>query len=103
MDLDPDSITLNFATPYPGTKLYEIARKKNWIVVHNWAFYTSSYVVMKTDELAPQELYKAREKIEKEFLKHKMQKLLLHPFKRNSLKLLTRYYAGRLLTETLHI
>lgn len=103
IDLDPDSITLNFATPYPGTTLYEIAHKKNWIVVHDWAFYTSRYVVMKTDELSPQELYKARAKIEKEFLKHKMRKLLLHPFKRNSLKLLTKYYAGRLLTETLHI
>lgn len=103
MDLDPDSITLNFATPYPGTTLYEIARKKNWIVVHDWAFYTSTYVIMRMDELKPQDLYHAKDKIEKKFLRRKILRLISHPFKYQSFKLLTKYYATRLLTESLHM
>ena len=103
LELDPDSITLNFATPYPGTKLHEIAKRKNWIVVYDWTFYTSTYVVMMTDELKPQDLYHAREKIEKRFLRRKILRLMSSPFKYHSLKLLTKYYVGRLLIEYLHM
>lgn len=102
LDLDPDSITLNFATPYPGTALYEIAKEKNWIVVHDWAFYTSSHVVMRTEELQPKDLYDAKKKIEKEFLKQKISRLVSNPFQNHSLRLLTNY-TGQLLARSLNM
>jgi radical SAM superfamily enzyme YgiQ (UPF0313 family) len=102
LDLDPDSITLNFATPYPGTVLYEIAKKKNWIAVHDWAFYTSTYAVMRTDELKQKDLYHAKKKIEKEFLKQKISRLMSNPFQNHSLRLLVNY-AEQLLARNLNM
>ena len=102
LDLDPDSVDLNFATPYPGTELYKIAERNNWIITHNWAKYSSTNVVMRTNELNPSELYDARKKMAKNFLKRKIARLLLHHFRGNTIKLLARYYVRRLLAENLH-
>lgn len=103
LDLDPDSISLNFATPYPGTELYRIARRNNWVITYDWKNYSSNEVVMRTNDLNPTMLYDAKQKIAKAFLKHKVSKLLLHPFSGRTVRLLTKYYAGRLLAESLHL
>jgi radical SAM superfamily enzyme YgiQ (UPF0313 family) len=103
LDLDPDSISLNFATPYPGTQLYRIAKKNNWIITYDWKNYSSNEVVMRTNDLNPTMLYDAKQKMAKAFLKHKVSKLLLHPFSGSTFRLLTKYYAGRLLAESLHL
>lgn len=103
LDLDPDSISLNFSTPYPGTELYRIAKKNNWIIAYDWNFYSSNEVVMRTNDLNPTMLYDAKQKMAKAFLKHKISKLLSRPFSGRTVRLLTKYYAGRLLAESLHL
>ncbi len=61
MSLKPDSIQFSILTPYPGTEFYEQLDKKGQIVSYNWADYDgASKSVIKTDNLAPQDLEKAR-------------------------------------------
>lgn len=77
LKLDPDEINLNFLTPYPGTQLYEIAKKESLILTTNWSKYTSHDVVMKTKNLSVVKLYKFKNKIIRDFSKQKLKKLLL--------------------------
>lgn len=42
--------------PYPGTKLYELADKKGWILTKNFEDYTGRSVVMRTDCLTEEEI-----------------------------------------------
>lgn len=40
--LKTDYPTCSIATPYPGTRMYEIAKKENWLTVRGWGDYTTS-------------------------------------------------------------
>lgn len=100
-DLDPDGITFNFATPYPGTQLFRMAKKNNWITTYDWRKYSSFDVVMRTNDLNPKMLYDAKRKMNMAFLKHKISRMILHPFNVSSIRLLMKYYAGGLLKERL--
>lgn len=39
MDLDPDFLQLSFATPYPGTELFEICERDNLLISKDWSKY----------------------------------------------------------------
>ncbi len=39
-------MSINFATPYPGTQLYNYAKKNNLILTYDWDRYTSHNIVM---------------------------------------------------------
>jgi len=78
LEIDPDSVNWNFLTPYPGTKLYEMAKENNLILTHDWSNYTSHTVVMRTKWLNGSQLLKAANKIIRDYSKHRMMKLLLH-------------------------
>lgn len=71
-ELDTNEINLNIATPYPGTKLFEMAEKKGWILTNDWSKYTSFDAVMKTDELDIDQLINAKKKIRDKFYKCKL-------------------------------
>jgi radical SAM superfamily enzyme YgiQ (UPF0313 family) len=45
--------------PYPGTKLYELAERKGWIITKNLDEYTGRTVVMRTDQLTEDDIKKA--------------------------------------------
>jgi anaerobic magnesium-protoporphyrin IX monomethyl ester cyclase len=61
MSLKADSIQFSILTPYPGTKFYEQLDRKGQIISHNWADYDgASKCVIKTENLEPQDLEKAR-------------------------------------------
>jgi len=45
--------------PYPGTKLYEIAKMKGWLLTENLEDYTGRKVVMRTDQLTGEDIRKA--------------------------------------------
>ena len=47
LKLDPDYAQFTYATPYPGTPLYEIAKRQNLIVDNDWSHYTTLKPVMK--------------------------------------------------------
>jgi len=57
----PHGAEFNIAVPYPGTELYEIAVKKGWIVrEYDWRKLYQHAAVMRTDEMTPEDLEKAR-------------------------------------------
>ncbi|MCS7139642.1 MAG: B12-binding domain-containing radical SAM protein [Candidatus Nezhaarchaeota archaeon] len=47
LKLDPDYAQFTYATPYPGTPLYEMAKSHNLIVDHDWSHYTTLRPVMR--------------------------------------------------------
>ncbi|MEM4576345.1 MAG: radical SAM protein [Candidatus Nezhaarchaeales archaeon] len=47
MDLDPDYAQFTYATPYPGTPLFNIAKRFNLIVDHDWSHFTTVRPVMR--------------------------------------------------------
>lgn len=44
--LDPDVVTFNIATPYPGTEMYEWAKKEGYLKTEDWTQYNFSHPVM---------------------------------------------------------
>jgi radical SAM superfamily enzyme YgiQ (UPF0313 family) len=55
-ELDPDNASWNLATPYPGTKLFEEAERKNLILTRDWTKFNTNELVMRTEELSGPEL-----------------------------------------------
>ena len=59
----PTGGEFNIATPYPGTKLHEIAMEKGWITGQSdFRTMNQNKSIMKTDELTSEEIERAREK-----------------------------------------
>jgi anaerobic magnesium-protoporphyrin IX monomethyl ester cyclase len=63
--LDPDVASFFVLTPFPGTEIYEEARRSGWIMDDNWAHYDMVHAVMPTEHLTreevQEELYKCYE------------------------------------------
>lgn len=53
-----DLAQFTIATPYPGTRLWEIALEKNLLLTRNWRKFTTIDVVMKNLYLTPQKVKK---------------------------------------------
>lgn len=106
IDLNPDDVNWNFATPYPGTALYKIAQRNNWIVTYDWTKYTSRKAVMRTEHLNTSELHEAAIKMSYRFKKSKIKRLLIescknkHHFKR-LVRLVMFHLRPTVLLETL--
>jgi anaerobic magnesium-protoporphyrin IX monomethyl ester cyclase len=54
--LDPDIASFFVLTPFPGTEIYEEARRKGWIMDDNWAHYDMVHAVMPTEHLTREEV-----------------------------------------------
>jgi anaerobic magnesium-protoporphyrin IX monomethyl ester cyclase len=61
-DIDPDLAIFMILTPFPGTQLYETAKRNGWIEDDNWTNYDMAHAVMPTETLTKkqvqEELYK---------------------------------------------
>jgi radical SAM superfamily enzyme YgiQ (UPF0313 family) len=58
---NPDYVNFHVATPFPGTELYEIAKKNNWLITDDWSQYEEEgSAVMRTENLTPEDLVKAQ-------------------------------------------
>jgi anaerobic magnesium-protoporphyrin IX monomethyl ester cyclase len=55
-DVDPDISIFMALTPYPGTELYENAKKNGWIEDTNWANYDMAHAIMPTEYLSRKEI-----------------------------------------------
>ncbi|MBS7646618.1 radical SAM protein [Candidatus Bathyarchaeota archaeon] len=77
LKLEPDILNLNFLTPYPGTKMYEIARKNSLILTYDWSKYTSYNIIMRTKSLNASDLYTIKQKMVRDFSKQKLKRLIL--------------------------
>lgn len=63
--IDTDFPGLSIATPYPGTELYQMATKNNWLKTSDWSKYLTLVTqpghkpVMETDEMNQKEIMNA--------------------------------------------
>jgi anaerobic magnesium-protoporphyrin IX monomethyl ester cyclase len=54
--LDPDIATFMTLTPFPGTEVYEIAKRNGWIEDTNWSNYDMIHAIMPTEHLTREEV-----------------------------------------------
>ncbi|MCA9429339.1 MAG: radical SAM protein, partial [Candidatus Omnitrophica bacterium] len=60
-ELDPDYCNFHVATPFPGTELYEQAKREGWLVHEDWDQYEEmGSAVMKTPSLSPEAAMRAQ-------------------------------------------
>jgi radical SAM superfamily enzyme YgiQ (UPF0313 family) len=76
-ELAPERVNWNFLTPYPGTRLQEIAKADNLILTYDWSKYTSHTVVMRTKWLSANQVYGMGKKIMRNHRRNEIVKLLL--------------------------
>jgi anaerobic magnesium-protoporphyrin IX monomethyl ester cyclase len=55
-NIDPDLAIFMLLTPFPGTDVYEEARRNRWIEDSNWANYDMVHAIMPTETLSREEL-----------------------------------------------
>lgn len=97
-EIDPDFINWNILTPYPGTKLYKIAKEEGLILTSDWSKYTSHNVVMRTKYLDGNQLRIVANNLIRNYAKREVLKLLKSTGKRprlvvNELKqIVTNYF-----------
>ena len=54
-ELDPDFVIFAILTPFPGTELFDDAKKNMWIEDPNWADYDMVHAIMPTETLSRKE------------------------------------------------
>jgi len=54
--LNPDYAQYSILTPYPGTEIYEEAKRKGWLLTENFDDYTCGKPVLKNFYLSPREI-----------------------------------------------
>jgi len=55
-ELDPDFVMFGILTPFPGTEVYEEAKRNEWIEDSNWSHYDMIHAIMPTETLSRKEL-----------------------------------------------
>jgi len=55
-ELDSDFVIFAILTPFPGTELFEEAKKNRWIEDSNWTNYDMVHAIMPTETLSRKEL-----------------------------------------------
>ncbi|NTV23269.1 MAG: radical SAM protein [Nanoarchaeota archaeon] len=71
--LDPDSVQFSIATPFPGTRFYDLAKSENMIVSESWSdFDGNSRSVIKTGSLMPEDLEAAQKRAYEEWKDHRL-------------------------------
>ena len=56
--LNPDLATFMALTPFPGTEIYETAKRQGWIEDTNWSNYDMVHAIMPTEHLTREEVQK---------------------------------------------
>lgn len=54
--LDTEYAQFSFATPYPGTELYKIAKKENLLITEEWSEYTAGKPIIATSDCSKEDL-----------------------------------------------
>jgi len=55
-ELDPDFAIFAILTPFPGSEIYEEAKRNGWIQDTNWANYDMVHAIMSTETLTTKEV-----------------------------------------------
>jgi anaerobic magnesium-protoporphyrin IX monomethyl ester cyclase len=65
--LDPDLVTFNIATPYPGTEMFDWAEKNNCLIHKNWTEYDLSKPVMNLPTVSSEKVIEYYKKAYRQF------------------------------------
>ncbi|EKQ54140.1 MAG: Fe-S oxidoreductase [Methanobacterium sp. Maddingley MBC34] len=99
--VDPDLAIFMILTPFPGTELFETARKNEWLEDDNWANYDMVHAVMPTEHLSRSEVQEELYLCYRSFY-GSMRRRIGGLFSRNQFKRQTyRYMAGQGLLQAL--
>lgn len=67
IDLDPDLVSFNITTPYPGTQMFAWAKDHNCLVAKSWDEYDLSKPVMKLPTVDPDKILSYYKKAHRQF------------------------------------
>jgi len=67
IDLDPDLVSFNITTPFPGTEMFAWAKKNNYLMHENWNDYNFATPVMKLPTISPEKLLEYYKKSHRQF------------------------------------
>lgn len=65
--LDPDLVSFNITTPYPGTEMFEWAEKNNYLIHKRWSEYDLSQPVMDLPSISKDKVLKYYKKAHRQF------------------------------------
>jgi radical SAM superfamily enzyme YgiQ (UPF0313 family) len=65
--LNPTFLNVYSPVPYPGTLLFEQAKKNSWIETYDWSMYEELNTVMHNETMTTEEISKARKYVIKKF------------------------------------
>lgn len=100
-DIDPDLAIFMILTPFPGTELYNTAKRNGWIEDRNWANYDMAHAVMPTETLTRKQVQEELYKCYRNYY-GSLRRRLGGLFSKNKLKRKTyRYLAGQGLLKEL--
>jgi radical SAM superfamily enzyme YgiQ (UPF0313 family) len=88
--LDPDLVSFNITTPYPGTEMFKWAKEKGYLIHENWSEYNFAEPVMELPTVSSEKVLEYYKKAHrrfyfrpKYFLKRIMRIRSINDFKRN--------------------
>jgi len=94
-ELDPDFAIFAILTPFPGTEIFDEAKRNGWIEDFNWAHYDMVHAIMPTETLSRKEVQEELYKCYRSFY-GSWRRRLEGIFSRNELKRRINWYmAGR--------
>jgi len=67
LEINPDGVNWNLVTPYPGTKLFEMAKHRNLILTYDWSKYNTRDIVMRTERLSGAKLMRIKKRLYRDF------------------------------------
>jgi anaerobic magnesium-protoporphyrin IX monomethyl ester cyclase len=106
LKVDPDSVAINFATPYPGTKLFHEAREKGLINTDDWSRFSSFDIVLDSRDLTDDDLRGMARRISRGTLIQRIGELFSRTLTKHasaSCRLLAKYYVPKLAKESLRL
>lgn len=67
-EINPDYVNFHVATPFPGTDLYETAKRNGWLTSTDWSDYEEEgSAVMRTEQLTAEDLIRAQREAMRDF------------------------------------
>lgn len=103
LHLNCDNVLCSVVTPYPGTKLFDMARENQLILTYDWSRYTSRHVVMRTKELSGEDLSRVRGRFMRLFRAKQVFRMLRHFSRRDGSAISWRGAAYRLRMTKEHL
>ena len=65
--INPDFVQFYIATPFPGSELYNLAKKNNWLITTDWKKVEQGDVAISYPDYSAEQILETRRKAYKEF------------------------------------